>query len=129
MIFRNTLILIIALLATGCTTLADSIAAKGTGVSKTYDLPKDKIWPVVIETVKSSKLDLISSSKEEGLILAQRGASAFSYGENVAIFVDKESDTKSKIEVVSKRAMETNVFAPDWSATILNGITYRLKGE
>jgi len=127
MVLRSTLILIMALIMSGCTTLADSVAAKGTGISKTYSYPKDKVWPIAVDSVKSSKLDLISASKESGLILAQRGVTAFSYGENVAVFVDSESESSCKVEVVSKRAMETNVFAPDWSATILNGITRKLK--
>lgn len=127
MILRSTLILVMILIMSGCTTLADSVAAKGTGVSKTYNYSKDKIWPIAVESVKSSELDLVSASKESGVILAQRGVTAFSYGENIAIFVDTESETSCKVEVVSKRAVQTNVFAPDWSATILNGITGKLK--
>ena len=115
-----------AVIATGCTTLADSISAKGTGVSKTYNVSKDEIWPLAVNAVKSSKLDLVSDSKESGIILAQRGVSAFSYGENVAVFVDSPSEKTCKVEVVSKRAMETNIFAPDWSVTILNNITRNL---
>lgn len=126
MFLRNILLLIAITITTGCTTLADSVAGKGTGVSKTYNYSKDEIWPLAINAVKSSDLDLVSSSRETGIILAQRGITAFSYGENVAVFVDSETDNSCKVEVVSKRAMQTNVFAPDWSAKILNEITYKL---
>ena len=81
----------------------------------------------MVSAVESSKLDLVSAAEDSGLILAQRGMSALSYGENVAIFVDVESENTCKVEVVSKRSLETNVFAPDWSATILNSVTLQLK--
>jgi len=122
-------ILFLMIMAAGCTTLADSVAGKGTGVSKKYNTSKDEIWPLAINAVKSSKLDLVSESKQSGLILAQRGLTAFSYGENVAVFVDSETENSCKVEVVSKRALKTNIVAPDWSATILNDITDNLKSN
>ncbi|MEH6596049.1 MAG: hypothetical protein V7736_10955 [Colwellia polaris] len=126
MTLRSILLVLAITITTGCTTLADSVKGKGTGVSKTYNYSKEDIWPLAVNAVNVSELELISSSKETGIILAQRGITAFSYGENVAVFVDSESDNTCKVEVVSKRAMQTNVFAPDWSAKILNEITYKL---
>ena len=120
------LIPFILLVVSGCTTLADSIAAKGTGKFKVYESSKEKAWPVVVNAVKDSDLDLISESKASGMILAQRGVSAFSYGENVAIFVEEKSENTCQVEVVSKKAMQTNVFAPDWSATIFRNIDKEL---
>lgn len=126
MFLKNILLLITLAVTAGCTTLADSVAGKGTGVAKTYNYSKEDIWPLAVNAVNSSDLALVSSSKETGVILAQRGITAFSYGENVAVFVDSETDSTCTVEVVSKRAMQTNVFAPDWSAKILNEITYQL---
>jgi hypothetical protein len=120
------LIPLILLAVSGCTTLADSIAAKGTGKSKIYESSKEKAWPVVVNAVKNSNLDLISESKDSGMILAQRGITAFSYGENVAIFVEDKSENTCQIEVVSKKAMQTNIFAPDWSTTIFKNIDKEL---
>lgn len=50
---------------------------------------------LMIEVVKSSGLDFVSDSKEKGSILAQQGISALSYGENVAVFVEKVNETKN----------------------------------
>lgn len=127
MFLKHIFILLVITIMSGCTTLADSVAAKGTGISKTYNHSKEQVWPLVVSAVESSKLDLVSAAEDSGLILAQRGMSALSYGENVAIFVDVESENTCKVEVVSKRSLETNVFAPDWSATILNSVTLQLK--
>jgi hypothetical protein len=60
-------------------------------------------------------------------VLAQRGITAFSYGENVAVFVEKIEPAKSSVEVVSKKAMSTNVFAPDWAKPIFEQLDKHFK--
>lgn len=52
-------------------------------------------------------------------MLAQRGMTLLSYGENVAIFVEPAGRNQTKVEVVSKRAMAANIFAPDWAPELL----------
>jgi len=59
--------------------------------------------------------------------LAQRGMSAFSYGENIALFVKKQNDTACTVEVVSKKAMSTNIFATDWTQDIHKEISQQLR--
>jgi hypothetical protein len=114
-------------LTSGCANLADAKAARGTGPSREYAAPKDKVWDTIPVVLKEAELPLVSQSREEGTILAQRGITAFSYGENVAIFVDAVGTTRTRVEIVSKKAMATNVFAPDWSIEILDKLGERLK--
>jgi hypothetical protein len=46
----------------------------------------------------------------------------------VAIFVESAGGaTKTRVEVVSKKAMATNVFATDWSKDILDKLEQKLK--
>ena len=115
------------LVSTGCSTMADAKAGKGTGTSQTFAVASDRVWQVLPAAVKSAGLDYITGNKDEGFALAQRGVSAFSYGENVAIFIDKLTSESTKVEVVSKKAMATNVFAPDWAQPILDKIAEMLK--
>ena len=111
----------------GCATLADAQTAKGTGTSKIYDKPYDTVWNAVLETVRSSSLALVAENKEKGSILAQGAISAFSWGENVAIFVeDVGGKIKTRVEVVNKRAMATNITAADWETRILEALDKRL---
>jgi predicted small secreted protein len=119
----TTLVILSAVLNAGCNTLADARAAKGAGMSRIYEAPFDTVWKVIPQAVKESGLDLVSDNRQEGYVLAQRGISLFSYGENVAIFVeDVVRAAKTKVEVVSKKAMETNIFAPSWEKDILDRI-------
>ncbi|MFN5350542.1 MAG: hypothetical protein ACK499_09670 [Betaproteobacteria bacterium] len=117
-----------ALFTSGCSNLADARAAKGTGVSREYAATADATWTAVPEVLKEISLPLVTADRQQGYILAQRGLSMLSYGENVAIFIDSVANTvMTKVEVVSKKAMATNIFAPDWSKEILDALEKKLK--
>ena len=123
-----TFFVFIAAFNSGCSTLADAQAAKGTGSSKVYDKPYDVVWSAVIETVRSSGLTLVSENKDKGSILAQGAISAFSWGENVVIYVeDVGGKIKTRVEVVNKRALATNITAADWQTRILEALDKRLQ--
>ena len=121
------LVCFLAVLSSGCSTLADAQASRGTGSSKIYDKPYDVVWDAVIQTVRSSGLALVSDNKEKGSILAQGSISAFSWGENVAIYVeDVGGKIRTRVEVVNKRALATNITAADWASRILEALDKRL---
>ena len=97
--------------ATGCSTLADARAAKGSGVSRIYEAPAEIVWKTMPAVLAEVGLQLVGDNRTEGYILAQRGITAFSYGENVAIFIESVGGvTKTRVEAVSKKAMATNRF-------------------
>lgn len=88
----------------------------------------DKVWNTIPVVLKELELPLVSQNREEGTILAQRGITAFSYGENVAIFVESVGGaTRTRVEIVSKKAMATNIFAPEWSMEILDKLGQKLR--
>jgi hypothetical protein len=129
---RNVLAVLAAFAAlsftSGCANLADAKAARGSGVSREYAASMDKVWNAIPVVLKELELPLVSQNRGEGTILAQRGVTAFSYGENVAIFVESAGGTtRTRVEIVSKKAMATNVFAPDWSTEILDKLGQKLK--
>lgn len=120
-------VVFLAAFSSGCSTLADAQASKGTGRSKVYDKPYDVVWSVVIETVRSAGLALVSENKNNGSILAQGATSAFSWGENVAIYVeDTGGKIKTRVEVVNKPALATNITAADWETRIFKALDKRL---
>ncbi|MBK9574155.1 MAG: hypothetical protein IPO43_16255 [Rhodoferax sp.] len=130
--FNKILISFIAFAATalmsGCSTLADARSAKGTGPAREYAASVDQVWKAMPAVLAELSLPLVGENKAEGYILAQRGITAFSYGENVAIFVESVNGiTRTRVEVVSKKSMATNVFAPDWSNEILDKLGEKLK--
>ena len=96
--------------------------AKGTGDFKVYPVASEQVWHAMADTVKSVGLDYVGENRQEGYVLAQRGISAFSYGEEVAIFITSLEGQKTRVEIVSKRAMATNIFAPDWSKKLFSAL-------
>jgi uncharacterized protein YceK len=102
----------------GCTTLADSIAARGTGEVRTYNASHEQVWLKTLNIINHKSLDLISANKGNNTILAQGAISAFSYGENVAIFITSINAKRTRIEIVNKRASTTNISATNWAKYI-----------
>ena len=66
------------LFSTGCSTMADAKAGKGTGTSQTFAAASDRVWQVLPAAVKSAGLDYVAGNKDDGYALAQRGLSLFS---------------------------------------------------
>jgi hypothetical protein len=111
----------------GCQTMADSIAARGTGDVSVFAANVDDVWQAVLDVVaERESLDLVSENRASGQILVQKGMSAMSYGENIAVFIDEEGPDRTRVEVVSKRALKTTVFAKDWEKYIIEKLDEKL---
>ena len=119
---RISLLIIAAAFFSGCNTLADARTAKGTGPFKVYNAPAETIWNAMPEIIKEAGLDYVAENRAEGYVLAQRGITVFSYGENVAIFIKALENDKTRVEIVSKKSMATNVLAPNWSKKIFKSL-------
>jgi len=123
------LLVFLLLPSTGCSTIADARNARGQGESRTYNAPFDTVWKTVPTAVNELGLMVAGENEEEGYILAAKGITAFSYGENVAIFVEKIDDEQTRVEVVSKKAMATNIFAWNWEKPILDKLSEMLNSK
>ncbi len=111
----------------GCSTLADAKAAKGTGTVRVYARPYDVVWDAVVASINASGLAMVADNKSDGTILAQGAMGAFSYGENVAVFVeDVGGKVKTRVEIVNKRALATNITAADWEGRLSKAIDQRV---
>jgi len=125
--FLILLIIIVVLLLTRGKTLADAKAGRGTGKSRIYDKPLDVVWEATVEVVKTSGLDLVAEDKSNRTILAQRGMSGFTYGENVAVFVaELDGKTATRVEVVNKRSFAANITAANWASRIFRELDKKL---
>lgn len=110
----------------GCSSLADTRMAEGTGQKQTFNKDFDVVWRTSIDVLNTMNLPLAEENKSQGYILAKTGVSFGSYGENIAVFIKKSGANQVTVEVVSKRVLATTIFAPDWSQDILQRISARL---
>lgn len=108
-----------ALATTGCATVADARAERGTGVIVVYAASFDEVWSALPAAMKELELKVAADNKTEGYLLAESGASAFSWGERIAVFVERVGTSGGiRVEVVSKRAVGANITATDWAPKI-----------
>lgn len=123
-------ILLAAFFMSGCSTVSDAQNSRGKGTSKIYAKSFDPVWQAAKEVVTNSGLQLVSEDKPKGEIVAQGSVTAFSWGENVALFVAPDnSQSATKVEVVSKRVLATNVTAKNWEPVLLEAIDQHLAGN
>lgn len=119
----------LTLMTQGCSTLADARKAEGEGSKRVYQATFEQTWNAANTALIKLKLEIATENISQGHILAQRGMTFASYGENVAVFVRKQAPTQTSVEVVSKKSMATNIFAPDWTEDVLNEIAIALKNN
>jgi len=125
--FLGIFFLSILLATTGCSSLSEIRNFEGEGKKNIYQKSVDEIWPIVILSVNDLGIPIIETNKESGYVLAKRGMSVGSYGENIAIFVKKQNDSLTSVEIISKRRLATTVFATDWTDSFFMMLENRLK--
>jgi hypothetical protein len=104
---------------TGCASLADARQGRGSGKKVTYAADWDQVWADLPEAIRTAGLSVVAVSKTDGEVLAERGPTLWSWGENVAVYVVSRGAGHCEVEIVSKKTMKTNVLAPDWTESIL----------
>jgi hypothetical protein len=120
----------------GCATIDATIAtaynSRGQGKSRIYNASFNTVWNTVPKAVNTLGLTVagkrcyaprLHQNQEEGYILAFKGISGFSWGENVAVFVEKVDSERTKVEVVSKKAVSSNITARNWEKPILDNLS------
>lgn len=112
----------------GCATVGDARSERGTGVIVSYAAPFDQVWPQVAATLRELDLQIAADNMAEGYVLAESSASAFSWGERVAVFVERiGTQGNTRVEVVSKRAIGINFTASDWAPKIHERLGQRFR--
>ena len=116
------------LMLSGCATLEDAEAKRGSGRVEVYKLPKQTVWNSMLEVLGTTSLSIVSKDESEGVILAKRKLTWFSFGENVAIYIEAINDNAStKVEVINVKRVESNKNALDWETRIFTKLDRALK--
>ena len=116
--------------ASGCSTLADARAAKGSGEARVYSASFDQVWDAVPEALKELGLKEEGYSKGSGYVVARSAPpmknviTTPTLGDNVAIFVDKaDAAGKTRVEVVSRGPLRLETFGTKWEGRILDKLS------
>jgi hypothetical protein len=110
------------LLVQGCASVETAKSELGTGASRTYPSPQSEVWDAALKALPELKISVVASDRTAGTITGSKSVSAFSWGERVALRITAVGDNKTQVEVISQRALVTNITATDWTLPILDRI-------
>ena len=102
-----------AVLMTGCATVNDVVAAKESGkegVTREYDVTQDQAWDIAKTVFRWEGADAIEEQRAQGYMLTSSGMNLVSAGTVMGAWVDKGVPPNTKVTVVTKRRMQTNLF-------------------
>jgi len=102
----------------GCATAADVLKAKDQGISQVYAVNADQAWNIARTVFRWEGADAIEEHRDEGYMLTSSGMNLVSSGAVMGAWVDPVDKNNSKVTVVTKRRIATNV------ATTLTEMTF-----
>ena len=114
---------------TGCTTVNTAANAQGSGEQVVYKASFDEVSVAMPTIITNVGLQLVSVNNGRHVFLAKHGISGWSWGENVAIFVENIENEKTSVEVITKRKLVTNFTAPDWDGPIFIQLDKKFKRD
>lgn len=121
------------LTATGCSTLADTRAAKGSGQTRMYNASFDQVWNAVPGALKDLGLKEEGFNKGSGYVVARSEMKigekmpVAGFADNLAVFVDKgDAAGQTRVEVVAKSSIPLNPLSKKWEARVLDKLSEKL---
>jgi hypothetical protein len=95
---------------TGCATLSDVMQSKNDGMVQVYPVTSDQAWSISMKVLRWEGADAIEEHRSEGYMLTSSGINFYSYGTVMGAWVEPIAPTQTKVTVVTKRRLQTNVF-------------------
>src|SRR6266496_1515310 len=80
---------------TGCTSLNTAAKSQNRGERVVYNASFNEVWTAVPQVITNVGLQYVSVNVDKHMFLARGGITGFSWGENVAIYVEKIEDGKT----------------------------------
>ena len=105
-----------------CATTETVQQAKGTGDKKTFNAEYESVYQATLSAAGKQGLSVTKADKGTGEILLSHGVTPWSWGERIAIFVEKISDNQTQVEIISKPVMAPLNFPPDWVSKLFDAI-------
>ena len=94
----------------GCATLADVVRSKDEGTVQVYPVNGDQAWMIAMTVFRWEGADAIEEHRSEGYMLTSSGMNLVSYGTVMGAWIEPITDGQTKVAVVTKRRIQTNIF-------------------
>lgn len=105
------ILLILCLFISGCSTMSDVMIARenGESISEVYKINEEIAWEVAKKVVRQEGFGPIEELRKEHYFLTSSVWSVFEYGNLLGIWIEPISKAETRISVVSKRRVATNI--------------------
>lgn len=87
------------------------------GVSMLYPQKPAEVFAAALTALPSVGLGIVERNQDKGYLLAERGVTAWSNGEKVGVYLEPQGQG-TKVTVISRRALATNVTAKDFTMPV-----------
>jgi hypothetical protein len=95
----------------GCATLNDVVQEKnqGGGTAQVYPVDTDQAWRIALTVFRWEGSDAIEEHRDQGYMLTSSGMNLVSAGAVMGAWVEPAGRDQTKVTVVTKRRMATNI--------------------
>jgi hypothetical protein len=95
----------------GCSTLSDVVQekAQGGGTAQVYPVNTDQAWKIATTVFRWEGSDAIEEHRDQGYMLTSSGMNFVSAGAVMGAWVEPAGQGQTKVTVVTKRRMATNI--------------------
>lgn len=104
----GSLLLLVSLIG-GCATMSDVVRSKDSGTSQVYPVDADQAWDIARTVFRWEGADAIEEHRKEGYMLTSSGMNFVSMGAVMGAWIDPVSQNTTKVTVVTKRRIATNL--------------------
>jgi hypothetical protein len=103
------MLVVLGLSASSCASVGDALKSKAEGTVQTYPVTYDQAWRVAIAVLRWEDAETIEEHKEDQYMVTTVGANWISEGSAIAVWVEPVDKSNTKVTIVSKRKMQTNI--------------------
>lgn len=113
-----------AVILGGCATMGDVMRAKDDGTAQVYSVTGEQAWEIAKTVFRWEGADAIEEHKADGYILTSTGMNLVSYGAVMGAWIDPVDKNSTKVTVVTKRRIATNL-----ATTLTEGTFHKRFGQ
>ena len=105
------IILVVWAWITGCATMSDVARAKQEGkcTTQVYPVNTDQAWEIAMIVFRWEGADAIEEHRSQGYMLTSSGMNLVTAGTVMGAWIEPVDQTSSKVTVVTKRRISTNL--------------------
>lgn len=96
-------------LLTGCATMGDVMKSKDEGTAQVYPVDAEQAWEISRTVFRWEGADAIEEHKADRYMLTSTGMNWVSYGAVMGAWIDAVDKNNTKVTVVTKRRIATNL--------------------